>query len=167
MDVLLVLPLILMVSVALALPALAQGTYTASDSGKTIYVNSGDAFTVKLDENPSTGYSWNLTVGDGLKVINDDYVSASTGLIGSGGYHIWTIQATKAGTYKVQGIYKRPWEPLTGSEKKYSLTVKVTAPSAGTGLPSGITFPKMPTLNDIMPKFSFDLSSIFSQFPKF
>jgi len=113
MEVSLVLPLILLVSLTLAMaPAPALGTYAGSDNGKAITVKSGETFTVKLDENPTTGYSWNMTVGDGLKVVSDRYVANKTGLIGSGGYHVWTIQATKAGTYQIKGVYKRPWEPL-------------------------------------------------------
>ncbi len=166
MEVLLVLPLIMLVSLLLAMaPALAMGTYTGGDSGKAITVKSGETFTVKLDENPTTGYSWNLTAGDGLRILNDRYVAHNTGLVGSGGYHIWTIQATKAGTYQVAGVYKRPWEPLTGTEQKYSLTVSVTAAGGGFAAPINMNF-KVPSLGDMTPKFTFDFSKIFGQFPK-
>lgn len=166
MEVLLVLPLIMLVSLMLAMaPALAMGTYTGSDNGKAITVKSGETFTVKLDENPTTGYSWNMTVGDGLKIINDRYVANKTGLVGSGGYHIWTIQATKPGTYKVAGVYKRPWEPLTGGEQKYSLSVSITAAGSGSAAPINMKF-DVPSMAGLMPKFSHNFSSLLSHFPK-
>lgn len=163
MEVLLVLPLILFI-LAMA-PALAMGTYSGSDSGKAIAVKSGETFTVKLDENPTTGYSWNMTVGDGLKIVNDRYVANNTGLVGSGGYHIWTIQATKAGTYKVAGVYKRPWEPLTGKEQKYSLSVNVTSAGGSSAGPINMKF-QVPSLDSLTPKFTFDFSKMFGQFPR-
>ncbi len=166
MELLLVLPLILLVSLMLAMaPALALGTYTGSDNGKAITVKSGETFTVKLDENPTTGYSWNMTVGDGLRIVNDRYVASQTGLVGSGGYHIWTIQATKAGTYKVAGVYKRPWEPLTGQEQKYSLSVNVTAAGSGSAGPINMKF-QVPSLAGLTPKFAYNFSSLLSHFPK-
>jgi inhibitor of cysteine peptidase len=166
-----ILPLILLLALALVsgvVPALAQGTYTSSDNGKAIEVKSGDTFTVKLDENPTTGYSWNMTAGNGLQVVNDRYVPEATGLIGSGGYHEWTIKAVKAGTYALSGVYRRPWEPVTGSEQKYSLTVKV---SAGQGNSTAKTkFPSFRAMQDIFdfkPKFAYNFGSIFDRMPQF
>jgi inhibitor of cysteine peptidase len=164
----LILSLILLVSLALAMGnGLAQGAYAGGDNGKTMTVKSGETFTVKLDENPTTGYSWNLTVGDGLKVVDSKYVPNATGLIGSGGYHIWTIKASKAGTYMVSGIYKRPWEATTGREQTYSLMVKVTASQGGSTMMPNMTFPSMKGLLDLKPKFTFNLSEMLDNFPLF
>jgi len=128
-------------------------------------VKSGETFTVKLDENPTTGYSWNMTVGDGLKIVSDRYVANKTGLMGSGGYHVWTIQATKAGTYQIKGVYKRPWEPLTGQERKYSLSVNVTAAGGGFAGPANTMF-RVPSLAGLTPKFTYNFPSLLSHFPK-
>ncbi len=124
----LILPFILLLAILLTVGgglAAAQGTYTDSDNGKTILVKGGDTFTVRLEENPSTGYSWNLTVGNGLRLVKDRYVPGTTSMIGSGGIHEWTIKAIGNGTSGIAGIYKRPWEPGSGGDKRFSMTIKV------------------------------------------
>jgi inhibitor of cysteine peptidase len=127
----------------------AQSTYTGSDNGKTITVKTGDTFIVKLDENPTTGYSWNLTAGTGLTVIRDQYTPNSTGLVGSGGYHTWTIKAVNNGTYKISGIYKRPWEPATNSDRRFTLTVKASGNGTGSTSPFAISFPEFKSMIDL------------------
>lgn len=147
----LILPLMLLLALGLFVGvALAASAYSGGDSGKTITVNKGETFTVKLDENPTTGYSWNMTVGNGLQIVSDRYVPNATHLIGSGGYHEWTIKAVGNGTYMVSGVYKRPWEPVVGNEQRYTLTVKVVGGGQGS---SG--FPSFPSLSTF--KFKFDV----------
>ena len=171
-----ILPLILLLAFGLFTGvALAASAYSSGDNGKTITVNGGEMFTVKLDENPTTGYSWNMTVGNGLQIVSDRYIPNATPahLVGSGGYHEWTIKAVSNGTYKVSGIYKRPWEPITGNEQRFTLTVKVVGSGqGGSGFPSfmspSIFKLKFDTINfkpgnmSIVP----DFSNVFKHFPK-
>ncbi len=90
-------------------------------------VKKGDNFTVRLDENPTTGYMWSIEASDGLVVLSDKYIPPQDeSLIGAGNVHVWEIQAVETGTQQVNGIYKRPWENVTGDELKYELTVNVT-----------------------------------------
>jgi len=166
-DIRYVLPIILLVFFLGSGLAAAQSVYSGSDNGKTITVRAGDTFKVRLDENPTTGYSWNLTVGSGLQVVGDRYLPNATGLLGSGGYHEWTIMALRPGTYNVSGIYKRPWEPLAGNERRYGLTVKVIGEPV---VPSNFTFPSFKPVFDLMPRnFSMllNMSDLFSHFPRF
>ncbi len=175
MEIRFILPLIGLLVLGLILgsgPALAATTYTGGDSGKTITVGNGETFTVKLDENPTTGYSWDMAAGDGLQIVSDRYVPNATQMLGSGGYHEWTIKAVKNGTYTVSGVYKRPWEPATGSEQRFTLTVKV-AGAQGQG--SGAKFPAFTSLSAFKPKFDIakfkpgnmaGFGDIFKQFPK-
>lgn len=99
-----------------------------SSNGHLIFMKVGSTLTLKLAENPTTGYTWNLTVSNGLKVVNDTYVpSDTTGtMVGSGGTHIWEIVAEQAGMQSVEAVYKRSWEPTTGTEPTYTLTIDVT-----------------------------------------
>jgi len=162
LEVIFILPLILVAALMVAPganTAMASGAYTNGDNGKTITVKNGDTFTVKLDENPTTGYSWNLTTDDGLRVADDHYTSNATGRMGAGGYHTWTIKAVKTGTYRIIGVYKRPWESTTGQEEKYLLSVKVVEAQGGSSMFKNITFPAFKRLVDFKPDFSTDLSS--------
>jgi inhibitor of cysteine peptidase len=101
---------------------------TQEQNKATVSVNQGSVITLKLQENPTTGYQWNLTTTPGLRVISDNYVpSDTTGkLSGSGGTHVWEISATAKGEQKINAVYMRSWEPVTGNENTFSMTVIVT-----------------------------------------
>lgn len=99
----------------------------------TIYVNQTDTITLKLPENPTTGYEWNLTTTPGLRVTNDTYLPSPTSgkVVGSGGTHIWDMTATSPGEQKIQAIYKRSWEPVSGNETTFSMAVVVAQEPPG------------------------------------
>lgn len=82
-------------------------------------VQLGQTMSVSLAENPTTGYSWNFTVSAGLKIVNDHYVAPTASIPGRGGLHVWTIQAVGIGSQLIHGIYRRPWEQITGDEQQY------------------------------------------------
>lgn len=92
----------------------SQFFITEADNGKTINVNQGNIFILKLNENPSTGYSWQLSLSSGLKLLSDNYYSSQSSgprpIVGAGGYHLWIIQAKSKGSQQVEATYKRPWE---------------------------------------------------------
>jgi inhibitor of cysteine peptidase len=91
-------------------------------------MNMSSTITVKLQENPTTGFQWNLTTTPGLQIVKDTYVpSDTTGkLVGSGGTHIWDISTVAIGEQKIQAVNKRSWEPTSGNETAFSLTIVVT-----------------------------------------
>ena len=100
---------------------------TEADSGKTISLKNGDYFTLQLRENPSTGYSWQLNVSEGLTILSDGYTQdpAPEDKVGVPGNHRWEIKAVTPGSQQVNGIYKQPWENTTGTEENFTLTVEV------------------------------------------
>ena len=100
-------------------------SYGATDNGKTVSVAQGSTFKVVIDENPTTGYSWNETVTPGLTITDSKYIGSNSGLMGAGGKHEYTIEAMGKGTQQLSAIYKRPWEPTTGNEDKYVLNIMV------------------------------------------
>jgi inhibitor of cysteine peptidase len=100
--------------------------YDESDNGKTETLPLGTSFIVMLQENPTTGYSWNVSVTDGLKITNDTFIPPTSGLIGAGGVHTWNVLTTKTGLQEFSGIYMRPFENVTGNETTYMLMVNVT-----------------------------------------
>ena len=102
-------------------------SFNDTSSGQTYTVHVNDKIQLSLTENPTTGYSWNLTLTDGLTMKGDEYIPSDTSgkLVGTGGIHTWNISAVKNGTQKITGIYKRPWEPVTGNETTFKLTINV------------------------------------------
>ncbi len=98
-----------------------------SQNTATVYMNKNNLITVKLAENPTTGFQWNLTTTPGLRIVEDDYVpiNSSGTLVGSGGTHVWDISTEMIGEQKIMATYKRPWEPVSGNESVFSMTVVV------------------------------------------
>ncbi|WP_440947641.1 protease inhibitor I42 family protein [Methanosarcina sp. T3] len=100
---------------------------TEADNGTSISLNNGENFTLQLRGNPTTGYSWQLNVSEGLSILDEDYAQdeapeESTGVPGT---YTWIIQAVAPGTQQVNGIYMQQWENTTGTEDNFTLTVEV------------------------------------------
>ena len=85
--------------------------YTEADSGKTVQEPLGETFGIRLQENPTTGYAWNMTVSNGLRISGDEYIPSSTGgeVVGGGGVHSFTLEAMSKGEQTVAAEYRRPW----------------------------------------------------------
>lgn len=100
---------------------------SASDNGRIVPVNAGTQITLRLAENPTTGYQWILITGKGLNITRDVYVpSETTGtMTGSGGTRIWDIVALRPGAETIHATYLRPFEGITGNETVFTVTVDV------------------------------------------
>ena len=94
-------------------------TFTESDNGKTISVTRGQVVKVQLDENPTTGYRWATSISSGIQVTGDTYAASTSGRMGAGGVHTWTLKITGTGDQHFDADYKRSWEP--GSADSYSI----------------------------------------------
>lgn len=92
----------------------------------TVTLGLNNILTLKLNENPTTGFQWNLTTSPGLVVIADNYLPSAPQLMGSGGVHTWDMKAVQTGIQDIKAVYKRSWEPVTGNETTFSMTVIVT-----------------------------------------
>lgn len=84
------------------------------DDGKTFTFQVGEQFTIKLPENPSTGYQWNLQTDPKsqmvVSVLSDQFTHSKSELIGAGGDRIFQYQATNSGTVRIYGFHRRSWE---------------------------------------------------------
>jgi inhibitor of cysteine peptidase len=120
-------------AVAYAAPHVASNgkVITENDNGKTIYVKQGNTFYLRFAENPSTGYSWQVSLSKGLRLLNTKYYSpesSKTGqrlIVGAAGFRSWQIKAVAKGSQQVKGTYRRSWEPVTGKEQTFTINVKV------------------------------------------
>ena len=86
-------------------------TFTEADNGKTFNMTRGQTVKIALDENPTTGYMWDTSVSDGIRISGDSYKITNPGLMGSGGIHTWTLVLSKSGEQEFTAFYKRAWEP--------------------------------------------------------
>ena len=106
-------------------PVSTLNVYTEASNGTTVSVPANGIFVVMLQENPTTGFVWNVTVTDGLKIVNTTFIPPTSGLMGAGGVRTWGVQAIQTGKQQFNGVYKQPFENLTGNETTFVLTVNV------------------------------------------
>ena len=79
-----------------ASPSPRPAVFTAADDMTTVEVSVGERFTVSLQENPTTGYEWDMIAGPGLALVGDEFVAPSPSpspLEGAGGTHSWVFRA--------------------------------------------------------------------------
>ena len=103
---------------------------TESGNGKNITLENEETFYLKLQENPTTGYEWELNLSQGLILVSDKYEPPESEkeerpLVGAGGVHVWEIKADSEGAQKVTAVYRRSWENETGTEERFTLNVEV------------------------------------------
>lgn len=94
-----------------------------------IEVEAGESFVIQLEENPSTGYQWTVTINDEsvVKPSSDEYVPETTDedIVGAGGIHSYTFEALKAGVAQISFVYERSFEENSAEETiVYNVTVK-------------------------------------------
>ena len=116
-----------------SLPPGEPNSFNQANNGRTYSVPLNAVIQLRLPENPTTGFSWNLSVTPGLSIINDTYIpdDPSGKLVGSGGTHVWFLSAMDAGDQAITGVYRRPWEPSTTNATRFSLSLIVEDSTCG------------------------------------
>ena len=104
---------------------------TSNDNGKTIKVADGDTIFVRLHENSTTGYRWDVDKLDEKMVQMEraNYDRASDA-VGSGGEATWAVKPQARGTAKVSMKLWREWEGDDSVVDRFGFTLKV-APKVG------------------------------------
>ena len=101
-----------------------------ADNSGTIETKAGETFMIKLESNPTTGYSWRLaTLQSGIvEKVSNVYKSTKTQerIVGSGGIEEWTFKAAAKGKVTMTLEYVRPCEKDVPPVKiaVYQVTVK-------------------------------------------
>ncbi len=95
----------------------------------TIESKVGDTFTIPLEANHTTGYSWRLAQPadpEILKQLSEKYEEYNSGTVGASGEEIWTFQAVAKGTTTLVFEYLRPFEKNVPPAKtsKFKITIK-------------------------------------------
>jgi inhibitor of cysteine peptidase len=104
-------------------PALYNITIGIPDS---IVVMVGNTFTIALESNPSTGYSWQAEFKpEYLKLNKEDFITnQNLNLVGAGGIEKKEFLALKPGDVELTMTYKRPWE--NEFQERHVIPVKIT-----------------------------------------
>ncbi|MCK9632126.1 MAG: protease inhibitor I42 family protein [Methanoregula sp.] len=104
-------------------------TFTEKDNGTTADIAENTRFAVQLEENPTTGYSWNASTSSGLTILSSDYQENkhAGGMVGVGGIRTWVLQASGSGDQTFNAVYGRSWEPVTGNETAYTMNIRIVS----------------------------------------
>ncbi len=92
-------------------PVTTGPVFGPQDNGKNVSIPAGTGFSVRLPENPTTGYMWNLTPPQGLAIDKDVFIAPDTKLVGAGGTREWVFSSKEKGLTLVHAEYRRPWVP--------------------------------------------------------
>jgi inhibitor of cysteine peptidase len=106
----------------------ASTKLTSADNSTTVNIKVGDPFTISLEGNPSTGYSWeakDLNTDMLEQTADPEFKSDNPGLIGSGGTITLSYKALKAGTTTLTLLYHRSWETAVEPQSAFTVTIVV------------------------------------------
>lgn len=99
--------------------------FNETNNNETVTLPTGSKIIISLAENPTTGYSWNVTSARGLSYVNDTFFEPETGLVGAGGVHEWQYLAAEKGAAEFSAIYKRSWENVTENETTFAMAFTI------------------------------------------
>jgi predicted secreted protein len=100
----------------------------ADANGSTVAAHPGDELVVRLSENASSGYQWQLDpLPPWLGLAVDAVEPPASMLPGAGGVRILRITVDGPGDATVTLSQRRPWEPATiPALGQFAVTVKAT-----------------------------------------
>lgn len=100
---------------------------TPADERRELTVRDGDVVVVEVEEHPTTGYLWDVTLGDlGHRV--GDWVIRETGLYGGAVVRRFAMQVDGAGTSELKMVHARPWDRNTVVEERAITVLSESAP---------------------------------------
>ena len=124
--------LVLMVVLGIVVSAAGCSPKTVSlgadADGSQVELAVGERLVVRLDGNPSTGYTWEVQEGTGpvLRQVGEtEFSGGDPSLVGSGGTLTLTFEAVQAGTTALVLVYHRPWETEVEPADTFTVTVSV------------------------------------------
>ncbi|MBG7604320.1 MAG: protease inhibitor I42 family protein [Actinobacteria bacterium] len=122
--------------VAVGLGTLALGACGGDEAspdvtpdGTEFDVGGGDQFTIVLESNVTTGFSWQLEepLDEGVLVlVDDDYIAPGTDAVGAPGKQELTFEAVSPGTTSIELWYIRPFDnpPDSADEASFPVTIE-------------------------------------------
>ena len=108
-------------------PVVSTKQLTEADAGRSIELRVGDKLEITLPGNPTTGFQWEVSVGDItiLQPSGEPKFEPSNSAVGSGGKITLRFEAVGTGQTGLKLIYHRPFEKDVPSAQTFEVTVTV------------------------------------------
>lgn len=103
---------------------MAEIIITEAQNGGTISINVGDVVIISLQENPTTGYRWQIDAATGVTLTSDEFFGVSLAP-GGGGERKLSFTAPASGTFQVRAILRRGWEQGVAPQSQFRIVIKV------------------------------------------
>jgi inhibitor of cysteine peptidase len=106
---------------------MATSTLDQTDSGRTVEVRTGDTIVLRLAENRTTGYQWQIEQIDQekLDLADDSFVLAPNAAIGTGGVREFRFVVRSAGESVLTLRYCQPWDSEASVIQRFSVRLAV------------------------------------------
>jgi len=100
---------------------------TRADSDKCFEVSTGDTIIVRLKENPTTGFCWNVEKGseDIISLMSSDFALNSSSGVGGGGQRVLVFEAKKSGSGRLRIKHWREWEGDESVKDHFNIAIAV------------------------------------------
>jgi inhibitor of cysteine peptidase len=104
---------------------MAEIAINLGSSGGRVSASAGDFIVVRLSENPTTGYRWQVETAGGVQLLNDS-LSGASGAPGAGGERVFRFAAVTPGLASIRATLRRAWESGVPDQGRFEVTVEVT-----------------------------------------
>lgn len=100
---------------------------TPSDQGRTFEANQGELIVIRLEENPTTGYQWEVGAVDSqiIEFLDSHYSTTPGTGIGGGGTRAFRFRAKLSGRGQIQLRLRRSWEPVDAAIECFEVNIRV------------------------------------------
>src|SRR5262245_22525929 len=98
-----------------------------SDGGQSISVHPGDEILIRLPENPTTGFRWEVDSADPIVTsVGDEFELGQPATVGSGGTRVLRFRvATSTGIGRLTLKLRQPWEGDASVTDSFSIDLEV------------------------------------------
>jgi inhibitor of cysteine peptidase len=99
-------------------------TLTAEDDGCVVSVRAGSHVTIRLPENPTTGYRWSIAYRSDQLVLAESRFDPPAGKgPGAGGTRVVRLHAEAPGAARVALSYSRSWQHRAEATREFRIII--------------------------------------------
>lgn len=95
------------------------------DGGREVSIAKGDVIEIRLPENPTTGFRWDMPPADGVEIVADTYDISSNAAVGAASVRVFRLKAKAAGRVRLELKRHQQWETTGQADLEFSLDILI------------------------------------------